>query len=256
MAVNLHAGAGMGPYEANMGVVAQRLFDLRQIQRVALALGSDVCMQHHREIVFGGQVINPCHCLVVGPRHITLNQRGKVVVAGEHLADTLPQARIQLEHAADMRIGVLVVGIEARQKRVKALTLFSRQLLVRMGNQPVGSAVPVNIGIVTGVVAWPLGFIFMPLFRHGYAGEHCMLNLSSSHCLQQLVHSGAFLEEIDVVQVRIAVAVITSPDADRSSPNSSAKLSRSKRNSASSSPYGQIDCRSAGPVQPPPTPRT
>ncbi|MCY1286178.1 hypothetical protein D9M70_351420 [compost metagenome] len=208
VAVDFHAGARVSPDEAHMGMVAQRLLHLLQIERIAFALGGDVGVQQHRQVIFGRQVVDAAHGFVVGPWRVAVDQRGQVVVAGEHLAYALPEPRVQLQHAADMGVGVLVVGVEAAEKGVETPTLLVRQLPHRGGHQHIGGAVPVGAGVVAGVVAWPLGLVLVPLLGHRNAGDHHMVDAPLVHGRQQGVHAVAFLEEVHVVQVGVAVAVI------------------------------------------------
>lgn len=134
-------------------------------------------------------------------------------MAGEDLADALPQTRVEIEHALDMGGGVLVVGIEARQEWMKVPTLLVGQLAHRRGDNHVGGAVPIGIRIVTGVIAWTLGLVLMPFLGHRHTGNHHMLNAIVRNRLEQLGHAGGFLEEIDVMQVCIAVGIFASHGA-------------------------------------------
>ncbi len=86
-------------------------------------------MQQHRQVALGRQVVDTRHGFVVGARRVTAGQSSQVIVAGEHLANALPQPRMQIEHALDMAGGVLVHRIEAGQERMKALALLVGQLL-------------------------------------------------------------------------------------------------------------------------------
>ena len=128
-------------------------------------------------------------------------------MTGEDLADALPQAGVQLQHTADVRIGVLVVGIEAGQKGMEALALLGGQTLVGGRDEHVGSAVPIGIGVITGVITRTLGLVLVPFLGHRNTGEHHMIDVVFRHFLQQFVHAGTFLEKVDVVQVGVAVAV-------------------------------------------------
>jgi hypothetical protein len=101
--MDLRTGAGVRPDEPGVRVISQRFFDFLQVQRIFLTLGGDVGMQHHRQIVFGGQVIYPLHRFIIGPRGIASGQCRQVIMAGEHFADALPQPRIQIEQALDVR---------------------------------------------------------------------------------------------------------------------------------------------------------
>ena len=206
--MNLHAGTGMGPDNPNAWVITQRLFDLLQIQRIALTPRRDIAVHHHRQIKLFGQVIHPVHRLAVGTRRLAVNQRGQGVMTSEDLPQPLPHARIQLQHAADVRIGVLVVGVKAREKGMETVTLIGRHLLQRLGNQHVGGAKPVGTAIVTGIVARPLGLVFMPLLGNRNPGQHDMLDVGLIHGLDQAVQPGTFLEEINEMQVGVTVAVL------------------------------------------------
>ncbi len=92
---------------------------------------------------------------------------------------------------------------------MKALALLVGQLLQRRGDVGVGSAVPVGFGVVPGVIARALGLVFVPLLGHRDAGNHRLLDTGGVHGLDQRGHAFAFLEEVDVVQVGITVAVVT-----------------------------------------------
>ena len=113
MAMNFHASAGMRPDKAYPRMVAQRLFHFGQIERITLTLRGDIAVHQHRQIILRGQRIDPVHGLAVGPRWFTMDQRCQIVVPGKYLAYSLPKAGIQLEHATDVGICVLVVRIEA-----------------------------------------------------------------------------------------------------------------------------------------------
>ncbi|MCY1533704.1 hypothetical protein D9M68_690450 [compost metagenome] len=153
-------------------------------------------------------MVDAAHGLVVGPGRVAVDQRGEVVVAGEHLAYALPEPRVQLQHAADMGVGILVVGVEAAEKGVEAPPLLGRQLPHRSGHQHIGGAVPVGTGIVAGVVARALGLVLVPLFGDRDTGDHHVIDASLVHGLQQGAHAIAFLEEVHVMQMGIAVAVV------------------------------------------------
>ncbi|MNE48971.1 hypothetical protein D3C80_1434630 [compost metagenome] len=112
-----------------------------------------------------------------------------------------------------MRIGVLVVGVDAGEEGMKALALLGRQLLVGMRDQHIGGAVPIGIGIIAGVIARALGFVLVPFLRHRDTREHYMLDIGLGHALEQLVHAGAFLEKIDIMQMGIAVDILASLDS-------------------------------------------
>ncbi|MNL87771.1 hypothetical protein D3C87_2171120 [compost metagenome] len=57
-------------------------------------------------------MIDPRHRFVIRPRCVAGRQRSQVVMAGKDFAYALPQTGIEIEHALDMRHGVLVVGVE------------------------------------------------------------------------------------------------------------------------------------------------
>lgn len=109
---------------------------------------------------------------------------------------------------------------------MQALALLSWYLLVSMRHQHIGSAVPIGIGIITGVITGPLGFVLVPFLRHRNTREHHMLNIAGSHLLKQLGHAGAFLEKIHVVQVRIAVAIIPRHSQRAANANENSKTQR------------------------------
>ncbi|CRR20541.1 hypothetical protein PAERUG_P52_1_London_26_VIM_2_02_13_00728 [Pseudomonas aeruginosa] len=198
----------MGPDEPHMRVIAQGLLDFRQVQRVAFALGSDVGVQQHRQVEFGGQAIDPRQRLVVGPRHVAVGQRGEVVVTGKDLADALPESRVQLQHATDVRVGVLVGRVETGQERMHAPPLLGWQGFHRRRHDHVGGAVPIGSGIVTSVVARPLRLVLVPFLGDRDAAEHHMVDPAFVHRLQQPRHAFAFLEKIHIVHVSVAVAII------------------------------------------------
>ncbi len=131
-------------------------------------------------------------------------------MAREYLAQALPKTRMQLEHAADMRIGILVIGIESGKEWMEPLALLLIQLFQRRSDQHVGSAIPIDRRIVTRVVTWALGLVLVPFLRDGDATDHHMIDTTSVHRIEQLLHAVGFLEKIHVMQMRIAIAVIAS----------------------------------------------
>lgn len=88
------------------------------------------------------------------------------------------------------------------------LALFGGQLVDRSGHDHISGAVPIGIRVITGVIARALGLVFMPFLRHGHAGNHHMLDAIGRHGLEQLVHACRLLEEVDVMQVRVAVGIV------------------------------------------------
>ena len=64
----------------------ERLFELLKIERIALALGGDVRMQHHRQIEFGCKVIHARKRFIVGARRVALGQGGYIVMPSKDLA--------------------------------------------------------------------------------------------------------------------------------------------------------------------------
>src|SRR3990167_3896047 len=106
--------------------------------------------------------------------------------------------------------GVLVVGIETGEERVKVLALRRRKFIHCRRDDHIRGAVPISIGVVTGVIARTLGLVFVPFLGHGNPGNHDVLNAVVRHGLEQLVHAGALLKEIHVMQVRVAVGIVTS----------------------------------------------
>src|SRR5690606_14591142 len=121
MPVYFLAGARMRPDEPHRGVITQCHFKFGKIEGVALALGRYVAMDHDRQIMFGGQVIDTYQRLAVGPGRFALGERRKVIMAGKYLTDPFPHTGIGLQEPAYMFIRVLVVGIESGQKRMKTL---------------------------------------------------------------------------------------------------------------------------------------
>src|SRR5690606_12990179 len=75
MTMQLHAGACMCPDEASVRMITQWLFQLRQVQRVTLALGSDIGVQHHGQIELGSQMIDLRQRLVVGTWSAAFSKR-------------------------------------------------------------------------------------------------------------------------------------------------------------------------------------
>jgi hypothetical protein len=78
---------------------------------------------------------------------------------------------------------------------VKVQTLLRRQFLHGIGNDHVGGAVPVGVGVITGVIARTFGFVFMPFLRHGNAGNHHMVDGIVLHGREQFRHARGFLEK-------------------------------------------------------------
>ena len=154
-------------------------------------------------------MIDARHGFVIGARGVTGGQGGKVIVPGEHFTDALPQPWVEVEHALDMGRRVLVVGIETGQERMKVLALRGGKFIDRRRDDHIRCAVPIGIGVVTGVVARALGLVFVPFLGHGNPGNHDVLNAVVRHGLEQLVHAGGFLEKIHVMQVRVAVGIVT-----------------------------------------------
>src|SRR5690606_25106578 len=112
MAVQFHAGTGMGPDEASVRMIAQRFLQLGQVQWISLALGGEVGMQHHWQVELRSQVVNLCQRFIIGARSIPFGQCSDVIVASKDLAYPLPKTWIELEHPADVGSGILVIGVE------------------------------------------------------------------------------------------------------------------------------------------------
>ncbi|MCY1448045.1 hypothetical protein D9M71_646920 [compost metagenome] len=129
-------------------------------------------MQQHWQVALGGQVIDARHRFVIGARRVATGQRREVIVAGKHFANPLPEPWVQFEHALDMTDGILVYRVEAGKKRMKAPSLFGGELFHGRRHVGIGGAVPIGIGVVTGVVTRPLGFVFMPFLGHRDTGNH------------------------------------------------------------------------------------
>ena len=92
---------------------------------------------------------------------------------------------------------------------MKVPTLLCSQTFDRRSHPYIRGTEPIGIRIITRVVAWPLGLVFMPLLGNRNTGDHDVLDTVLRHSRQQLVHSRRFLEEIDVMQMCIAVGVVT-----------------------------------------------
>ena len=78
----------------------------------------------------------------------------------------------------------------------------------RRRHDHVGGAVPISSSIVASVVARPLRLVLVPFLGDRDAAEHHMVDPAFVHRLQQARHAFAFLEEIHVVHVSVAVAII------------------------------------------------
>ena len=165
-------------------------------------------------------------------RRLALDHRGQVVVAGEDFADALPHVRIEPEHGLDVRGGVLVVRIEAAQERMHACALRRRHRAHRLGQDRIGGAVPVQRRIVALVVTRLLRLVLVPLLHHGNAHQHGRIDPRRVHRLEQPGRAFALLEEIDVVQVCIDVAMVARSDAAAGEQHRAAQSDGGERNSA------------------------
>lgn len=126
-------------------------------------------MQQHGQVALGRQVVDTRHGFIIGTWRVATGQRCQVIMSGEHLADALPQPRVHIEHALDMADSILVHRVETAEERVEPLALLTWQLLQRRRHVCVGGAVPIGVGVITGVVARALGLVFVPFLGHGYA---------------------------------------------------------------------------------------
>ena len=172
-------------------------------------LAGDVGMHHHRQPLLRRQRIDLHQGRMIGARRLAFGQARQVVMAREDLPDALPEAGIDRHQLANLVGSVQIGGVEAGDERRETRLYRLGRASQRLGQDVIGTGIPVDRRIIAHVVTWLLGCVLLPFLGNADARDQGVIDLRLVHGIQQGPQTITLLEEVHEVQMGVAVVIIT-----------------------------------------------